>query len=140
MRKKSENKKGFTLAELLIVVAIIAVLLAILVPVFSSSRNKAILEKDAANVRSAYSEAVTEAMTDKSYTGGELTVKPKKPDNLQCDVSYDSTSRKLIVSFKGKPDLKEEITVDEDIKIASDGDWIKNAGAGTPEGGGEQTP
>ena len=34
--KEKFNKKGFTLAELLIVVAIIAVLVAVTVPVFNS--------------------------------------------------------------------------------------------------------
>ena len=39
--KKKLNKKGFTLAELLIVVAIIAVLAAIAIPVFSTQMEKA---------------------------------------------------------------------------------------------------
>ncbi len=38
--KKLNNKKGFTLAELLIVVAIIAVLVAISIPIFSSQLRK----------------------------------------------------------------------------------------------------
>ena len=36
-----KNKKGFTLAELLIVVAIIAVLVAISIPVFAKQKLKA---------------------------------------------------------------------------------------------------
>ncbi len=39
-RKMKENKKGFTLAELLIVVAIIAVLVAISIPIFTSQLEK----------------------------------------------------------------------------------------------------
>ena len=56
MRK---NNKGFTLAELLIVVAIIAVLVAIAIPVFTSQLEKSREATDAANVRSAYAEVVT---------------------------------------------------------------------------------
>ena len=39
-KKAKENKKGFTLAELLIVVAIIAVLVAISIPIFTSQLEK----------------------------------------------------------------------------------------------------
>ena len=48
------NKKGFTLAELLIVIAIIAVLTAVAVPVFSASQKKAKLAVDHAAIRDAY--------------------------------------------------------------------------------------
>ena len=54
--KKKNNKHGFTLAELLIVVAIIAVLTAIAIPVFSAQLEKAREATDLANIRSAYAE------------------------------------------------------------------------------------
>ena len=60
MSKK--NKKGFTLAELLIVVAIIAVLVAISIPIFSSQLEKSRKAVDLANVRSAKAAAVAEYM------------------------------------------------------------------------------
>ena len=50
-----KNNKGFTLAELLIVVAIIAVLVAIAIPVFTTQLEKSREATDIANVRSAYS-------------------------------------------------------------------------------------
>lgn len=50
------NKKGFTLAELLVVVAIIAVLVAIAIPVFSGATDKAKQAADDANIRAAYAE------------------------------------------------------------------------------------
>ena len=53
---KKMNKKGFTLAELLIVVAIIAVLVAIAIPVFNSQLEKSRDATDEANIRSAYAE------------------------------------------------------------------------------------
>ncbi len=59
-----KNNKGFTLAELLIVVAIIAVLTAIAIPVFSSQLEKSKEATDQANVRSAYAQVVTEYLTD----------------------------------------------------------------------------
>ena len=54
--KKFTNKKGFTLAELLIVVAIIAVLVAISIPIFTTQLNKAKYAADEANARSIYAE------------------------------------------------------------------------------------
>lgn len=49
------NKKGFTLAELLIVVAIIGVLSAIAIPVFAAQLEKVRLAVDHANIRTVYS-------------------------------------------------------------------------------------
>jgi prepilin-type N-terminal cleavage/methylation domain-containing protein len=54
---KKMNNKGFTLMEVLIVVAIIAVLIAIAIPVFGNQLEKAREAVDAANLRSAYAEA-----------------------------------------------------------------------------------
>ena len=59
--KKSRN--GFTLAELLIVVAIIGVLVAISIPIFSGQLDKAKIATDQANVRSAKAAAVAEFLT-----------------------------------------------------------------------------
>ena len=55
---------GFTLAELLIVVAIIAVLTAIAVPVFTTQLEKSREIVDFSNVRSAYSEVVAAAISN----------------------------------------------------------------------------
>ena len=65
---KKMNKKGFTLAELLIVVAIIAVLVAIAIPVFSSQLEKSREATDLANIRSAYAEVVVEAIEGTTVT------------------------------------------------------------------------
>ncbi len=56
---KKMNKKGFTLAELLIVVAIIAVLVAVAIPVFNAQLEKSRDATTIANLRSAYAEATT---------------------------------------------------------------------------------
>lgn len=57
------NKKGFTLAELMVVVAIIGVLVAVSVPIFNSQLEKSREATDLANVRSAYAQVMTEAMS-----------------------------------------------------------------------------
>lgn len=50
--KKGYRKSGFTLIEMLVVIAIIAVLVAIVVPTVSSSTTKAKAAADGANLRS----------------------------------------------------------------------------------------
>ena len=58
-----KNKKGFTLAELLIVVAIIAVLVAISIPVFSAKLESSREATDLANIRALYARATTDLLT-----------------------------------------------------------------------------
>lgn len=50
------RKQGFTLMEMLIVVAVIAVLIAVAIPVFSNSLHKSRVATDWANVRTAYAQ------------------------------------------------------------------------------------
>lgn len=64
MIKKITHKEGFTLAELLIVVAIIAVLVAISIPIFTSQLEKSRESTDMSNIRAAYAEVVAAAMED----------------------------------------------------------------------------
>jgi len=80
---KKLNKKGFTLAELLIVVAIIGVLVAISIPIFTSQLEKAREATDEANIRSLYAECSaavltgssddTKVIVNKDATSGEVT-------------------------------------------------------------------
>ncbi len=60
MMRRMREKKGFTLAELLIVVAIIAVLVAIAIPVFSTQLEKSREATDLANIRAGYAQLMTE--------------------------------------------------------------------------------
>ena len=55
--KKRLDKKGFTLIEMLVVIAIIAVLVAIIIPVTNTATAKANAAADAANLRSVMGEA-----------------------------------------------------------------------------------
>ena len=74
---KKNNNKGFTLMEMLIVVAIIAVLVAIAIPVFTNQLEKAREATDAANIRSAYAEVMAAALTGAEaddLTGNDITL------------------------------------------------------------------
>lgn len=64
MLKKLNNKKGFTLMEMLIVVATIAVLVAIAIPVFNGALTKSKEAADVANIRAAYAEWQVKMLTE----------------------------------------------------------------------------
>ena len=71
---KKMNNKGFTLMEMLIVVAIIAVLVAIAIPVFTNQLEKAREATDEANIRSAYAEVMACALTGTDDKTNNVTV------------------------------------------------------------------
>ncbi len=83
--KEKQNKKGFTLAELLIVVAIIGVLVAISIPIFNNQLRKARMATNQANARAGYAAAVAEYISM-----GE----PQPADNWAF--TYDVTTGKVI--------------------------------------------
>ena len=66
MKKLFKNKKGFTLMEMLIVVAIIVILVAVSMPVFTSQLEKAKTATDDANIRAAKAVAVAEYLAPDS--------------------------------------------------------------------------
>lgn len=75
---KKLDKKGFTLAELLIVVAIIAILVAIGIPAFSSATERSRESVDLANTRAAYAEFMAGTLSGDANGGLiKITVKQK---------------------------------------------------------------
>ena len=72
--KKLKNSKGFTLMEMLIVVAIIAILVAIAIPTFSNQLEKAREATDLANLRSAYAEVMASSLTGNDTDAAKVNV------------------------------------------------------------------
>ena len=82
-KREKQKQNGFTLAEMLIVVAIIAVLVSISVPVFTNKLEKAREAADIANMRTAKSAAIMEYLDDiqifyYSASEGMLKKNPKE--------------------------------------------------------------
>ena len=63
---KKMNKKGFTLMEMLIVIAIIAILIAIAIPTFTAALEKSRQKTDLANARALKSLVVAAYMADET--------------------------------------------------------------------------
>ncbi len=61
---KKLNKKGFTIVELVIVIAVIAILAAVLIPTYSSVVKKANDSKALQEARNAYTLAIADAYKD----------------------------------------------------------------------------
>ena len=80
-----QNKNGFTLMEMLIVIAIIAVLIAVAIPIFASQLEKTREATDLANVRSAYAQVSTEALLGDSETTVTVDLKQKQADWQSLD-------------------------------------------------------
>ena len=93
-------RNGFTLMEMLIVIAIIAVLIVIAIPVFASQLEKSREAADLANVRSAYAQVSAEVLLgDPTAT---VTVDPKQK---QADwQSLDPVNIGGIVHYKKQGD------------------------------------
>ena len=71
--RKMKNSKGFTLMEMLIVVAIIAVLVAVMIPVMNNSLEKSRDTATVANLRTAYAEAQVAYLTE-DKTNDDVTI------------------------------------------------------------------
>jgi prepilin-type N-terminal cleavage/methylation domain-containing protein len=67
LRKLTNNKKGFTLIELMIVIAIIGILAAIAIPNFISYRNKSYCSQSESDARGAAS-AISDYFSDPNHT------------------------------------------------------------------------
>ena len=113
-KEKRDLKQGFTLAELLIVVAIIGILVSVSIPIFTKQLEKSREAVDLANLRSAYAAAV--------YNGQMTEFTTTKPDgadpktwtwegNYVCEDGvqkkqhffYDPASGKMYHECPGKP-------------------------------------
>ena len=91
MMMKQKKKSGFTLIEMLIVVAIIAVIVAIAIPTISNSLHKAKTAADMANVRAYYAKLQADYMLT-----GEYDPSVPSESNYPREITYpDGTVVKL---------------------------------------------
>lgn len=126
------NKKGFTLIEMLVVIAIIAVLVSVIIPTVSSATNKAKAAADAANLRAILgvmnAALITDTMTIeeaaatyddpgcKTFPDAKMYVLYTTPGVIDVyfkdGTNYYGLKYLADIAEKGSTTLEPEVTID----------------------------
>ena len=151
MKKK---RKGFTLAELLIVVAIIAILVAIGIPIFTSQLEKSREATDAANIRVQYAQVMAEAITvdgNVNIDGKDfekINLRQKQPDwqtetipnslgnfsviegipGTQAWVEYHADTETVYIKFEGESQNGDSDSNGENNILIDSSSWDSTSG------------
>ena len=86
------NKKGFTLIEMLVVIAIIAILVAIVIPTVTNATEKAKQATDLANIRSLVAQYQIDSLSGEADTTALKEFKTKSMKSTKADYSFDDTT------------------------------------------------
>lgn len=105
MLKKFTNKKGFTLMEMLIVVAIIAILIAIAIPTFNSALNKSKVATDTANIRSGYASMMVEVLAGNAKANDVYTLNEDGTVSKTATTAYKTKGKNDTAVTIGKDSL-----------------------------------
>ena len=112
MKINKTNKKGFTIVELVIVIAVIAILAAVLIPTFSSLVKTAQTSSDISLVKNlntslttseildGKNETMTDALNDVKEDGYDVT--KLTPTNSDNDILWDEESNRFVLRIKDK--------------------------------------
>ena len=151
MKKK---RKGFTLAELLIVVAIIAVLVAIGIPIFTSQLEKSREAAAAANIRAQYAQVMAEAITVDGNINVDgidfekINLRQKQPDwqtetipnslgnfsviegipGTQAWVEYHADTETVYIKFEGESQNGDSDSNGENNILIDSSSWDSTSG------------
>ena len=102
---KKMNKKGFTIVELVIVIAVIAILAAVLIPTFSSIVDKANKSATLQEARNYYSAAYADDIEDGVIDGQDINDADVAADagtyDHDGDTIFTYTARGWVASFDG---------------------------------------
>ena len=124
MKKAREN--GFTMAEMLIVVAIIVVLVSVSIPVFSRQLTKAQLAAETANLRSAYAEAIATALLETQPNSDgryEVQIVPRFQYSGTTAIA-DNSANKVTVTLNAQT---EEFSIDPNVLLTISGQAAQTA-------------
>lgn len=120
--KKIRNK-GFTLAELLIVVAIIAVLVAVSIPIFTGKLEQARVATTEANIRSAKAAAIADWMDTAKANGEEIDEELYAKLNEMVGAGKKASPKKLSFSIAALAKVPVHVGGDDDVDTHSGGSY-----------------
>lgn len=133
MLKKLQNKKGFTLMEMLIVVAIIAVLVAIAIPVFNGALTKSKEAADVANIRAAYAEWQSTMLTDNAEAPADGSAFLTSADGTTHTLNYGKTEDGKFTYTRNSDKKSATITYEAKKLTNTDGTNTFTWTLGTPD-------
>lgn len=109
------NKKGFTLIEMLVVIAIIAVLVSIVIPTVTSATTKAAAATNAANLRSFKAELTTAVLA-----GGELTADADNHQWSNATNTITAPQAKAVTFKNGNANVELKPTAEAPVYAGAD--------------------
>lgn len=114
---KKMNKKGFTLIEMLVVIAIIAILVAIIIPVVAAATEKAREAADAANIRAAIAEVTANGLSTSQDQSKTVTLTQK--DNFDKNTDLKDIGGFALTNFNGKTSVTITYTASTGVVTVS---------------------
>lgn len=121
LKKVRGDKKGFTLAELLVVVAIIGILVAISVPLFTAQLGKARKATNQANMRAAKVAAISQYLSD-AKDGNEIVYEYNiKTGTVTDGATKTGTATEIENAVSNKVYTKIYVSVTVDKEDTTDG-------------------
>jgi len=125
MRKMMKRKEGFTLVELLIVVAIIAILTGIAIPNFMGARTKARIGKAFADMDTICTAEQMYELDNEEFTNSTDNLTPGYIKNIPKDswgedyrILTNDTGDKFLILSNG-PNTNQDVTIDWDSVTSS---------------------
>ena len=120
IQQVKKNKKGFTIIELVIVIAVIAILAAVLIPTFTTVVNKSHESNAVSRAKSAYTEMIasTPGASPSSFAGKTLYVNESDGKYYSFTINSDGQiSSTAVASDKTTFDAAGEVSGMSDVKI-----------------------
>ena len=138
--KLRNNKRGFTLVELIVVLTILAVLAAMLIPALQGYIEKSLETADVLHVREAYMEVLTASLTNDAENQVKTVNLKQKQDDWQsmdpitiAGITHYKADKET-ANWKGIPTAGGVCTVSYDATVGVVFRWSESSGNNTKVG------